>query len=222
MEKYMPNPLYITSVRDPTSRYMSAYYHLEVGRGTVDPTDVAHKVAYSLNCTGDEELEYVQQFSGQSPAGAFAAYDFVLVTERFDESLLALRRVLLDAGLSVTMEDLLYLKSKESGELATDEQDKFVMPEHPEISEEPESVQDILKSKLTDCPDAELLRISNEALDKFQIPLEELEAFQRKLDIVADRCGAYMGRDCIWNDNGCGQSCIDGLSEHMALIAPRI
>lgn len=145
-------------------------------------------------------------------AEALNAYDFVLVLERFDESLLALQQVLSDKGLNVTQVDLLYVKARESGASYGD----TTLPAHPDFRDEPMEVRSALLSQMALSADLRLHSEANRRLDAFNISLKALQTFQYKLRMVERICRPFAFQDCLWNDHGCGQTCLDEVARVMA------
>jgi len=217
IDKHLRNPIFITSVRDPKVRCMSLFYYFGVGRHHVDPADVGAKLAWlQKRCGPDCMTNYISPRGVQGQEGAVAAYDVILVEERFDESLLALKQFLSERGVDVTYADLLYLSAKESGKKATDGKDKAkadgantILPTHPSIDDEPQEILDWLEDVFGKSSDAALVVMANKKLDDLKVSKAELAAFKESIEQVEDQCGQYVGEDCLWNDGGCGQSCID-------------
>lgn len=86
-------------VRDPTARIISEFFHFEVARGGTEPTD--ENFIKFLEETGhvhDYQLRYLALERIKSPAYAIKkilnGYDFVGVTERMDESAVAIQMLL--------------------------------------------------------------------------------------------------------------------------------
>ena len=109
-----------TSVREPGSRALSAYYFYRVGRKEVEPTD--EKTIKFLNSVKNHQFVQLRTQRGYASDGGYATdhqihedsdqlyarilreeiiplYDFVAVTERMDESLVVLKMLWgLDTG----------------------------------------------------------------------------------------------------------------------------
>lgn len=208
IDKVMPNAFYLTSVRDPAERCMAAYYHFTVGRRHVAAENTDRKLIHISKCSQSFQASCMRKRVNDTPAEAFAMYDFVLVTERFDESLLAMRKAV--GWLNLTLVDLLYLKAKESGKQATDQNDHFEMPVHVPLSEEPQEVRDALATRWVNSDDALIVRLAHQKLDRYGFQASpELSKFKEMLRITEESCRAHFSEDCLWNDNGCGQTCID-------------
>merc|ERR1719491_1112795 len=149
-----------------------------------------------------------------TPEDIMRTYNFVGVTERFDESLL-----LLGKYLQINMVDLLYLKAKQSGHVATDQCEiGRKQAKHPPFHAEPSVVQVVGNSIFNNSRDMRLLELANEALNAAAIEYgpsfaDDYKAFSEQLRIVEGVCRPHFFRGCFWNDNGCGQYCIDKLTK---------
>lgn len=212
INKAMPDAFYLTSVREPAERCMAAYYHFTVGRRGVDANNTARKLIHIRKCSGSFETSCMRSTRHQTVAEIFRSFNFVLITDRFDESLLALRKAV--PWLELTYTDLLYLKAKESGQAATDHVDHFKMPSHVPLSEEPVDVRKALAERWVGSDDETILRLAHKKLDRYKIKhSKELKHFQSMLRTVENHCRAHFREDCLWNDNGCGQACIDRVAK---------
>lgn len=209
--KHMPMPLYLSSVRCPMERCMAAYYHFRVGRHGANASDPVSKLRYVRNCDEDKQMKTMQRYGGQTPVEVLDSYDLVMVTGFFEQSLLALRQLLISRGMNVSMNELLYVRAKESGMPATDARDDFVMPTHPPFSEEPEEVKAALQAKFANSKDAKLHSLAQMKLMKLTWTLRDTQILKARLLAVRRHCYALRGSDCFWNDNGCAQSCINKL-----------
>jgi len=208
----MPNAFYLTSVRDPAERCMAAYYHFAVGRRGVAENNTDRKLIHINKCPLSFEVDCMRRKNSETAAEVFASYDFVVVTERFDESLVALRKAV--PWLKLSLVDLLYLKAKESGKAATDKTDNFKMPEHIPLSEEPKEVRDALEKRWIKSADEMVVKLAHRKLDRYRVARsKDFHAFQQMLKTVEAHCRAHFNEDCLWNDNGCGQTCIDTVAK---------
>lgn len=111
-----------TVVRNPTSRIVSQFFHFRVSRGKIEPTDrnfinyvtktgpidMIHD--YYLNALSLEEYKRGTTDPVATANHILEAYDFVGITERMDESAVALAMI-----LNVPIGDLLYLTAKGHG-----------------------------------------------------------------------------------------------------------
>lgn len=109
-------------VRDPTARIVSQFFHFVVSRGKTEPTD-SNFIGYitkngPLDLIRDYYLKALSlngfQRGSNDPAKTankiFEDYDFIGITERMDESAVALAML-----LNVPIGDLLYLTAKGHG-----------------------------------------------------------------------------------------------------------
>ena len=104
-----------TLLRDPTSRAISQFFHFQVTRRGVKPTDENFLKFLNDEKLVNKQLNYVALESYTNEAKAinqvFEAYDFVGVTERMDESAVALQML-----LGLELQDVMYVTaSKSSG-----------------------------------------------------------------------------------------------------------
>lgn len=112
-----------TFVRDPTSQFLSQFFHFEVSRKGVKPSYNSFIKYSNYEFSKDDlfpqlsvispvklSISDIQNNGAKIVDSILNAYDFIGVTERLDESLVVLRLLLgLDAG------DILYLSSKING-----------------------------------------------------------------------------------------------------------
>jgi hypothetical protein len=191
------------------------YYHFKVGRAGVEPS-VANKVSFLDSESVSNQFKYVRKGWSPEESDILSSYHLITVTERFDESLLVLCK-----SLNVSMVDAPYLKSKESGKAGTGEADfGTTMVSHVPLTQEPNEVQKAA-ARLHDgpgnTPDNLLLKFANSALDRHVANYGntftlDLQQFRRMLVTVETTCRSHFSESCLWNDNGCGQACIDSLA----------
>lgn len=110
-----------TLVRDPTKRVVSQFFHFEISRDKKEPTD-DNFFNYVINGPNGMVKDYylgALSISGYKEDrsnnvdvanGIMGDYDFIGVTERMDESVVALAMI-----LEVPLADVLYLKAKGKG-----------------------------------------------------------------------------------------------------------
>mmetsp|Transcript_42941 Transcript_42941/g.100863 ORF Transcript_42941/g.100863 Transcript_42941/m.100863 type:complete len:433 (-) Transcript_42941:304-1602(-) len=127
LETVLPKAFRTAMVREPAERCMSSFYHLFEGQqGTVGMHDDSAKIAFltgdcdffetvkenwlcnTLKCPGFM-TQYLEPYNNASYSDIIEAFDFIGVTERFDESMIILGKKL---GLPLT--DMLYVTVKES------------------------------------------------------------------------------------------------------------
>lgn len=93
-----------TLLRDPTTRAISQFFHFEVSRNKVEPTDKAfinwireykHLDNYYLNSLStSDNVSFVKNFPITAANEIMQEYDFIGITERMDESIVALQLLL--------------------------------------------------------------------------------------------------------------------------------
>ena len=110
-----------TVLREPTKRHISEFFHFDVSRNKIEPTDEAFQ-QYFRETAGMIDNYYVHFMKTDRPFDRqngnhtqavqhiMQEYDFIGILERLDESLVALQMIL---GLRTS--DILYLRAKTSG-----------------------------------------------------------------------------------------------------------
>lgn len=158
-------------------------------------------------------------------------YDFIGITERFDESAVALSML-----LNIPLGDILYLSIKQSGgfDYAWNECMYIVKPY---ISPKMRAYFDSQEWKDKIKYDAALYRAANRSLDMTIDHLgsnefyHNLNRFQKALKIANKNCadsvlhlctegGQVVPRtrhDCLWDNAACGMSCLDGVAKQLKL-----
>eukprot|EP00039_Didymoeca_costata_P024917 m.11856 g.11856 ORF g.11856 m.11856 type:complete len:346 (-) comp4542_c0_seq1:245-1282(-) len=101
-------PYYMAFVREPTSRWISLFYHEEATRKGIPDTD--ENILNYLKTRPKNRSHFIRYYGGGEPSEVFSRFNFMGVTERFDESLVALM-----FKLKVNMGDILYIPSKVAG-----------------------------------------------------------------------------------------------------------
>jgi len=218
LQKQMPCAFFVTMIREPVDRCMSQYYYqfykdgaeVHPGQAIKDKTEFMRAL-----CSESRETQYISPDGTADESRAMDAFDFVAVTERFDESL-----VLLGKKLNASFVDLLYLAAKESGEAGTRPKDhnreRSVHIEFHEESREVKAAAEMIRRGT----DASLLSLANNAFDKATAAYgpnfkADLQRFQDMLAVVEGKCRSRFDESCLWKDNGCGQDCIDEVAhEH--------
>jgi len=204
LHQLLPHAFRLSMVRDPVDRCMSAFYHLfernhagvgaygdsekiAVITGNCDSlTDGLSHTCANLACPGFQ-LGYLAPYSGASVNETFEQFDFLGVTDRYEESL-----VLLAKQLGRPLADVLYVKFKESGVSAECGGQTVSEVDKPPLEEESEAVQQAARQLKSD-DDAELVAMANAALDEkianygasFQ---SDLALFRSWLAIAEDEC----------------------------------
>ena len=233
-----------TVLRDPTKRIVSQFFHFQVSRQHTDPTDekfqewikkeqqVHH---YYLRSLAMEKLWiHHNEFDPILEANKIInAYDFIGVTERMDESAVALQLL-----LGLTTGDILFLNSKSSGGFDDGASPlgcvyivpSFVSPGMKEYFHSP-------TWRRLSAADTLLHRAANRSLDLTIIKLgsKKFEGFLNKFrwaqKQVRDRClsqietpctssgEAVKQPNCFWGDSGCGTWCVDKVAEKLGLYS---
>lgn len=221
-----------TVVREPDRRATSQFFHFEVSRKKVEPTDENFKHYLLMDMSFDNQ--YLQTLSTTDYMGAaanhtghvngiLADYDFVGVTERMDESL-----VVLSMLLNLELSDVLYLSAKGSGSFdgAGLDECQYIVPAFVSPGMRDFFANDEQWEMLTR-GDALLHRAARRSLDltidalgrdAFEVKLAE---YKRLKGLVEERCAGKVtlpcdagGRrnepnGCVWMDSACGGGCID-------------
>mmetsp|Transcript_9090 Transcript_9090/g.15069 ORF Transcript_9090/g.15069 Transcript_9090/m.15069 type:complete len:318 (-) Transcript_9090:1306-2259(-) len=204
----------VTLVRNPLERCLSHFYHMEVSRDGVKVSDEAILQYFHNNCK-DYERDFIRpKRQPENVSELLSIYDFVGVTERFDESIIALKSLL---PSSVSLYDCLYLKSKDSNSLDVDDIGRKFTP-NPGMK----GLSEDLKQKLLDFASSymsEDLKIYDMARKKLDSMIAGIPNFQKDLQIYqnllheANASCLFDYKDCYWNDNGCGVTCLDGIEQ---------
>ena len=208
-----------TWVRDPIERCLSEYYHFRVSRSGEKPTDDKIIEFLSSDACRNAAARCLGMPGDMSAETILGRYDMIGVTERFDESVLVLRRTL---PMAVDMSDILYLKSKDSSAGILDE---FGARFHRHIpyAEQSQRVRDFIDSKLrpANTVDYAIWKSANDRLDRHirVIGLEKMERerteYKMLLAAARHKCQRYadMVCDCIHTDIGCGKACLSRVGE---------
>ena len=202
----------MTWIREPAERALSAFYHFKVSRGHKNATD-ENILEFLTEPNNRIERNHMMQYisSGESVSEIMRKYDFIGITDRFEESMLVLAH-----RLGLEMEDMLYIKAKDSHLLKRDNLGHHFVPSVP-VKNQSHSVQRYLKEKWygLNAVDYELWDKVNEQMDR---QIAEIDGFDDKLyrykallETVQDQCGYLQNKriDCLYGDAGCGQHCID-------------
>lgn len=222
-----------TIIREPTSRAISQFFHFHVSREKVEPTDVNFKE----NLLKHPYLDHyylrdlsVKRFiprinsTVETVNDILSEYDFIGITERLDESLVAMQMIL---GLETN--DLLYLRAKSNGgydDAATQNRTctyivpSFVSPGMQEFfasSKEwnDRTAGDVLLYNAVD----KSLDLTIDQLGRAEFT-KKLKLFRKTLALAEKTCtnvrfpcsesGQVNNKtDCLWLDSGCGVHCLD-------------
>lgn len=213
----MPNAFVVSLIRNPISRLLSEYYHYNASRLKKGQAEDLGKIRRLKRCKGSDMVHWAAP-DRETPEAVIASYNFIAVTERFDESLL-----LLGEELGLSLVDLLYLKSKVSGKLGTGQTDLgHQTVYHPPLSDESPMVRRAAEH-LEETPDMMTFKLANDELDRARTRYgpefqDDLNLFQEMLAKAERVCRDKFFESCLWNDNGCGQDCIDDLAKKESWI----
>jgi len=230
-------------VRDPTTRTISNFYFFKVMRGGVEPTAENFIGSTSVKSAPEQYLRMMSPekyvYRGYSPRSRLRAvnrildeYDFLAVTERMDESAVALSML-----MGIPLADVMYLPSKIHGvSFDIRSECRQVQPSHvtPKMQEFLDSDEWKRMSKW----DRVIHKAANRNLDLTIERLGQFE-FQKKLalfkqaqDLALERClhGGLVTlpcsdgvphrnneTDCMWRDSACGMRCLDQVATELNL-----
>lgn len=179
------------------------------------------KLRYMQRHCRNHMLRYVvPQDVQMSPAVSevIRSYDVIGVVERFEESL-----VVLADRLKIPLSHVLHLPSKNSSRELSYGTDSGVTPHVPLSKEPPMIVQHIESQEwlIQNSFDIDLVQQANAKLDEqisrisdFPARLKLFRLLQQK---AIEKCllpatVPVSERDCLWNDNGCGFTCLGSLT----------
>jgi hypothetical protein len=235
-----------TLVRDPTARVVSQFFHFQVSRKKTEPSDenfknyVRHGPVdmihdYYLDALSTSNYRKGRTDPVATVNGIFRDYDFVGVTERMDESAVALAML-----LRLPLADILYLKAKGHGGyddaggspnkkctyiwpsfVSSGLQEFFRTDEWQNIVQWDHAVFQAANRSL----DLTIDKLGRTKFDHF------LRKFREAKALAHDRClpktvfpcsegGIYHSpeeTDCLWNDSGCANKCLDEISTELEL-----
>ena len=196
----------MTFIREPAERALSEFYHLHASRHNETATD-----RHILNFV-EKEHDHIMNYiaTGESAAEIMAKYDFIGITDRFAESMLVLAH-----RLGIGLEDMLYVKAKDSHHLKVDNKGYHFVPSVP-VNGQSEEVQEYIKGEWTlqNAADYELWTMANAEMDRWIANIDgfadDLKRYKDLLEKVEDKCGDLPNKkvDCIHADEGCGMHCI--------------
>lgn len=234
-----------TILREPTNRFISEFFHFGLSRNFIQPTDENIR-RYMMETRPSIDNYYLRWLSLERPFefkrdhdriptyvhNIVHEYDFVGISERLDESLVALQII-----LNLNTSDILYLSAKVNGgwdDGVYRKQCYYITPsfvsesmkEYFETSEEwyNFSVGDDL-----------LYRAANASLDRTIASLDKmsyaskLQKFRWAINKAEEVCrnqvtfpcssnGNYNEvNDCLMWDSGCGMDCLDNFARDFGL-----
>lgn len=233
-----------TIVREPAKRLISMFFHFGVTRNKFEANG-ANLLGYIRNETNFIEEYYLKYLSHKEywftdkkddPVnvinGVVRDFDFIAVTERMDESLVALSML-----MNVPLADVMYLPAKIKGKSYDDQPpcDK-IQPSF--ITDDMQAVLDSEHFENLTKWDRVLYDAASKSLD---LTIEKLgrEDFERRLKLyrkaqklAADRClpktifpcsdGIWHEPNethCVWKDSHCNPTCLNEVATEMKLWA---
>jgi hypothetical protein len=229
-------------IRDPTKRAISEFFHFEVSRNDVPATD-KNFVDFLTKGKNEEKFRnlYLRMLSLDFKYGMFdedgpsvinnilANYDFIGITERMDESVVALSML-----LNVPLGNVLYLNAKGHG--GYDDgvyNDKCYYIQPSTVSTKMSTFfESEYWNKIINW-DRLLYKAVNRSLDMTIDRLgrdlfnDNLEKFRSSNLVARDRClpqnvfpctatgEQNKNASCLWSDSGCGYKCLDELANEL-------
>ena len=244
---YRPQKTFLwTLLRDPSTRVVSQFFHFEVSRKKVEPSDAN----FLANVRDPANIDYVHDYyltalsldtyhRGKSHAQDYAnqiiqKYNFIAITERMDESAVVLAMLL---GLSVA--DTLYLTAKAHGgwdDAGGRDQNicTYIVPSF--VSEGVQGFLDSAEWQTMSHWDRILWQAANRSLD---LTIERLGKHEVERNLQIYRAAKEKGQaeclprtkfpcsiggkynyatNCLWKDSGCGMECLDEVSTSLGLL----
>lgn len=233
-----------TVIREPTSQYISLFFHLRVGRKHDKPNLINFKkyLYKTFNKTTPPQVRFISHrlpLTSHDIADEISKknvvqeiidkYNFIGVTDRLDESLVALRLILgLDAG------DILHVSAKISGgyDDGAGGNKCVKIPSSANLTEDIKTYvsSDVEFNEILSIPKL-LYKAANKSLDLTIQNTIGQERFNKALmehkylmSLVNEKCapkaifpcskdGEHQksGKDCYYMDAGCGYHCLDEL-----------
>lgn len=224
-----------TMLREPTSRWISQFFHFQVSRRGVTPSiESLHDFLSGKKDYYLQALLPSTKFkrSTHDPLQAIdrmmEEYDFIAVLERMEESMVVLS-LLLDIPLS----RFLYLKAKTQGGYDAQRKCTYIVPTFLDDKMEAFLQSDAWHDQVK--YDTTLYKIVNASLDQTieQVGkdrfLQRLSRFREAQQAVEKKCRPraifpcdengrfHQTTDCLWKDSGCGQACVDQVALELRL-----
>jgi len=207
---------FITTLRDPAARCLSEINHFKVSRGQMK-LDTGAKIRIFSNRCNSYQFDYIRDKGDLSVVDVLQSYDFIAISERFDESLVLLKYTLhLDWG------DILYLKAKSEGSM--DDKNKMILP-YKKLNEEDEELKNFVENEWKETNtdyslyNAALQRLENqiESTPSFWYDLKYFKKISKEAQIYCFTAAQYDQSktlqsqfECYWKDSGCGVKCLNG------------
>lgn len=223
-----------TIIREPSHRVTSQFFHFDVSRKKIEPTDANFKKhllvhpyleQYYLRDLSTKRFIPGESDNVEAVNGILSEYNFIGITERMDESLVALQMIL---GLETN--DMLYLRAKGNGGYDDGAANNgtcyyivpsFVSPGMKEFfqSEAWHNISwgdTLLYYAAKQSLDLTIDRLGREEFNR------KLLLFRKAMAIAESTCtnvrfpcsesGELSKQtDCLWLDSGCGVDCLDKL-----------
>jgi hypothetical protein len=232
-----------TVLREPTKRYVSEFFHFEVSRQGVEPTDA--NVIQFLRHGKHSDRHYLawlstDRYSKRRQENPFPVaqkilkdYDFIGITERLDETAVVLMML-----LRVPMADVLHLSSKASG--GYDDggfENRCVAIAKSNLSLNMKEFFASEEWQAYIAPERALYLAANTSLDRTIDSLGRsdferlLQTFRWAKAVVESKCGPVVKfpcsstgelrpgdeTDCLSGDLGCGFDCLDQVATELDL-----
>lgn len=210
LDKAFKASLKFSSIRDPVLRAVSAYEHsVACGQHCSMCWKLLNdKIRWARQCSDVADAQYnLMKGAFIEPEDIIDDYDFVLVTERYFESLVVLRHI-----LGVSLAEMLHLDEEMN--------ENHVVS----LSNQPQRFLDVIVARNEN--DRNLYQVANEALDDKihiigkSVVRKEVKELKVMLELLQHTCtdrvkardimgGSYIhSRDCLWHQQGCGNLCI--------------
>lgn len=230
-----------TMLRQPTSRYISEFWHFYVTRKSVPVTAPAlqrflrrgeHSDHHSLSWLSVHGYQYGKSNPIATAQDILRDYDFIGVAERFDESI-----VVLSLLLGVPLADVLYLSSKVTGGYDA----LCYKLRKGQLSPPMQRLLQTQEWQTYIAPEVALHQAANASLDltieklgraRVQDLVQQFQTLNREVQNVCGPvtkfpCNATTGQpsgstDCLHGDMGCGLDCIDRVVEAASDATPEV
>jgi len=238
-----------TVLRDPDTRAVSQFFHFEVSRGQIEPSDENFRrylhgpsryevmeiedlylrwlslVEYKVNSTVEKSVDVAN--------GIVQDYDFIGISERMEESAVAIAMI-----LDLPLSDVMFLSSKRQGDY-DDGGNKnktctFINPSF--VTRDMDSAIREEAWQKRSRWDRALYRAANRSLDMTieRLGRDEFDAklarYRKAMQVANNRCirktvfpctgGEFHEpheTDCLWTDSGCGFDCLDSVANELRI-----
>jgi len=230
-----------TIIREPTKRAISQFFHFQVSRENVSTSDEAfrkHLKAekiywnYYLRVLSTEPVTVSTNTAYGIISKILADYDFIAVTERFEESVVVLMML-----LNLPMADVLYLSAKGNGNYddgAHERQCFYIQPSvvSPRMEDYFASRQwqnnvrwdTLLHQAVNRSLDLTIDRLGRPAVETNLVKFRQAQQMARERCLLREvfPCTSKGVRQknekiCLFADSGCGNSCLDEVATELGL-----